>query len=133
MYAEGMILKDRDQVAQRIKNEARQLLEQGPAPLSAAEITQLRYQLTDALDDFVGSERCGESYFINSTTRFARITPRLLFFPSTTIPSPSRNPSTSSRSTFSPVALRMLDLPSTRTATSLLSPVLRLSVMPAII
>lgn len=64
MCAEGMILKDRDQLAQRIKNEARQLLEQGPAPLSAAEITQLRYQLTDALDDFVGSERRGESYFI---------------------------------------------------------------------
>ncbi len=64
MCAEGMILKDRDQLAQRIKNEARQLLEQGPAPLSAAEITQLRYQLTGALDDFVGSERPGESYFI---------------------------------------------------------------------
>jgi hypothetical protein len=67
MCAEGIILVDRDGSAQRIKQEAQALLDQGPAPLSAAEVTHLRYHLTDALDDFVGSERADESFFIAAT------------------------------------------------------------------
>jgi hypothetical protein len=67
MCAEGIILIDRDGNAQRIKQEAQVLLDQGPEPLSAAEVTQLRYQLTDNLDDFAGSVRPGESFFIAAT------------------------------------------------------------------
>ena len=64
MCAEGIILRDHEGVAQRLKKEARELLEQGPQPLSKEEITQLRYALTDNLDDFIGSVRQGESFFI---------------------------------------------------------------------
>ena len=67
MCAEGIILMDRDGSAQRIKQEAQALLDQGPAPLSAAEVMRLRYHLTDLLDDFVGSVRPAESFFIAAT------------------------------------------------------------------
>jgi hypothetical protein len=67
MCAEGIILIDRDGSAQRIKQEAQVLLDQGPEPLSAVEVTKLRYQLTDNLDDFAGSVRPGESFFIAAT------------------------------------------------------------------
>lgn len=67
MCAEGIILIDRDGSAQRIKQEAQAWLDQGPEPLSATEVTQLRYQLTDNLDDFAGSVRPGESFFIVAT------------------------------------------------------------------
>ena len=64
MCAEGFILLDRSGSAQRIKQEAQALLDQGPEPLSTAEVTQMRYQLTDHLDDFAGSVRPTESFFI---------------------------------------------------------------------
>lgn len=66
MCAEGIIVRDHEGVAQRLKQEARDLLEQGPPPLSKEEITQLRYAVTDLLDDFIGSVRTGESFFIAS-------------------------------------------------------------------
>ncbi len=66
MCVEGIILQDHEGVAQRLKQEARELLEQGPHPLSKEEITQLRYALTDNLDDFIGSVRQGENFFIAS-------------------------------------------------------------------
>ncbi len=66
MCAEGIILRDHEGVAQRLKKEARELLEQGPQSLSKEEITQLRYALTDNLDDFIGSVRQGENFFIAS-------------------------------------------------------------------
>ena len=64
MCAEGIILLDQDGTARRIKDEARTLLEQGPWPLSEAEITNTRYMLTDALDDFIGTTTLGENYLI---------------------------------------------------------------------
>lgn len=64
MCAEGLILKDTNGIAQQIKDEARNLFEQGPEPLPASSILQLRYQLTDVLDDFIGSLRRDESLFI---------------------------------------------------------------------
>lgn len=67
MCAEGIILIDRNGSAQRIQREAQALLDQGPEPLSEAEVTQLRYQLTDSLDDFAGSVRPGESFFLAAT------------------------------------------------------------------
>ncbi|MBO0783880.1 MAG: nucleotidyltransferase domain-containing protein [Ktedonobacteraceae bacterium] len=67
MCAEGIILRERDGCAERIQREAQALLDQGPEPLNAAEVTQLRYQLTDSLDDFAGSVRPGESFFLAAT------------------------------------------------------------------
>ncbi|GHO89211.1 nucleotidyltransferase domain-containing protein [Dictyobacter formicarum] len=64
MCAEGIILQNRDGIAQRIKTEAQQLLAAGPEPLNTAQLDRLRYSLTDALDDLEGSQDRGESYFI---------------------------------------------------------------------
>jgi hypothetical protein len=67
MCAEGIILLDRNGSALRIQREAQALLDQGPEPLNDAEVTLLRYHLTDMLDDFAGSVRPGESFFIAAT------------------------------------------------------------------
>jgi hypothetical protein len=64
MCAEGIILREQNGSAQRIKQEAQALLDQGPEPVSGAEVRQLRYQLTDHLDDLTGSARPAESFFI---------------------------------------------------------------------
>ena len=64
MCVEGIILRDSEGLAQSIKKEARMLLEKGPEPLSPKEIIEFRYRITDWLDDFVGSEKLAESYFI---------------------------------------------------------------------
>lgn len=64
MCVEGTILRDSDGLAQSITEEARMLLGQGPKPLSPREIIDFRYRITDLLDDFVGSEKLGESYFV---------------------------------------------------------------------
>jgi hypothetical protein len=64
MCVEGIILRDADGLAQSIKAEAQMLLEHGPEPLSQREIIDLRYEITDLLDDFVGSEKLGESFFV---------------------------------------------------------------------
>lgn len=64
MCAEGIILRDQDGQAIRIKEEARGLIDAGPEPLSAAETNNLRYAITDILDDLLGSQRHDESLFI---------------------------------------------------------------------
>ncbi len=63
MCAEGIVLCDRDGLAERIKAEARDWLARGPAPLSAREIRDARYALTDRLDDFIGATRRDEGMF----------------------------------------------------------------------
>jgi predicted nucleotidyltransferase len=63
MCAEGVVLRDRDGLAERIKMEARDWLARGPAPLSAREIRDARYALTDRLDDFIGATRRDEGMF----------------------------------------------------------------------
>ncbi|HZO89370.1 MAG TPA: nucleotidyltransferase domain-containing protein [Chthonomonadaceae bacterium] len=64
MCAEGIILRDREGLAEDIKREARRWLAQGPEPLTAAQMDHARYRVTDLLDDFLGSERFEESLFI---------------------------------------------------------------------
>lgn len=64
MCLEGVVLRDRDGVAETVRQEARRLIEQGPAPLSESELAFGRYMLTDLLDDFVGSTRHEETVFI---------------------------------------------------------------------
>lgn len=55
MACEGIVLQDRDGWAGRLKQEACALLEQGPPPLTAAELAWARYGLTDLLDDFIAA------------------------------------------------------------------------------
>ena len=56
LCARGLILADVDGAAQRIKGEATALMEAGPEPATEAELVELRYRVTDLLDDFLGSE-----------------------------------------------------------------------------
>jgi len=63
MCAEGIVLRDRDGLAERIKAEAREWLARGPAPLSARAMRDARYALTDRLDDFIGATRLEEGMF----------------------------------------------------------------------
>lgn len=64
MCAEGIILQNREGIAQRIKAEAQQLLAAGPEPLDTAQLDRLRYSLTAVLEDLEGTQDPGESYFI---------------------------------------------------------------------
>lgn len=64
LCVDGVILRDVDGLAQRFHDEARQLLEKGPKPLTPEEIEAYRYGITDLLDDLIGSERDAESLFI---------------------------------------------------------------------
>jgi hypothetical protein len=63
MCAEGLILKD-DGTAEKIKLEAKTLIEKGPDPLTEEEIRIKRYSITDQLMDFEGSTRPEEDLFI---------------------------------------------------------------------
>ncbi|GEN54964.1 nucleotidyltransferase domain-containing protein [Halobacillus faecis] len=65
MVAEGQILKWDDRL-EIVKNEAVDLLKEGPAPWSEETLLLKRYFLTDALDDFVGCTDRGEALFIAS-------------------------------------------------------------------
>lgn len=64
MCAEGVVLRDRDGLAARIKEVARQELEAGPEPLTQRAVDRLRYAITDLIYDLIGSERPEESFFI---------------------------------------------------------------------
>jgi len=62
-WAEGLILKDHDNFAQRLKEKAIAILGQGPDQLTQAEIDQYRYVITDWLDDLVDSSSYEEALF----------------------------------------------------------------------
>lgn len=66
MIFEGQVIKNSEMIAS-IKEEARQILENGPAEWSAQTIDMKRYFLTDTLDDFIGSTNRGEAIFIANT------------------------------------------------------------------
>lgn len=59
-----MRLLDRDGIGRRIQEEASARLAAGPHPLSANELDDRRYLITDLLDDLVGSTDHEESIFI---------------------------------------------------------------------
>ncbi|SHN17789.1 nucleotidyltransferase domain-containing protein [Gracilibacillus kekensis] len=63
MISEGIILKD-EGILVAIKKEAKEKLEKGPEKWSDEMITQKRYFITDALDDFIGSTNRAEDIFI---------------------------------------------------------------------
>ncbi len=64
MVCEGLILRDGDGLATRLKAEGCALLAAGPPPLTRSELDLARYGLTDLLDDFLGSEQFVESLII---------------------------------------------------------------------
>ncbi|MGE5579929.1 MAG: nucleotidyltransferase domain-containing protein [Bacillota bacterium] len=66
MCLEGVVLRDVNGVAEKVREDARRLIEAGPEPLSKADLDFRRYMLTDLLDDFVGSTRPEETVFIAS-------------------------------------------------------------------
>uniref|UniRef100_UPI0024077796 nucleotidyltransferase domain-containing protein n=1 Tax=Psychrobacillus antarcticus TaxID=2879115 RepID=UPI0024077796 len=66
MVSEGIILKD-DGVIETIKNEATELLKEGPKRWSKETVQLKRYFLTDTLDDFIGCSNRAEEIFIANT------------------------------------------------------------------
>jgi len=54
MVAEGRIFGPNPQKAMEWQNAARRMLIEGPAPLSEAQLNQLRYDITDKIDDLRG-------------------------------------------------------------------------------
>jgi hypothetical protein len=66
MVSEGIILKDTG-ILQAVKEEAAELLANGPEEWTTDTITIKRYFLTDVLEDFIGSNNRGEEIFIAGT------------------------------------------------------------------
>ncbi|KOG17501.1 nucleotidyltransferase [Streptomyces viridochromogenes] len=64
MCADGLLLFDIDGVGARLAAEARRLAAAGPPTVSAEEIDDRRYAITDLLDDLSGSTDQGERLFI---------------------------------------------------------------------
>ncbi|MFD9193033.1 nucleotidyltransferase domain-containing protein [Streptomyces phaeochromogenes] len=75
MCADGLLLFDTDGVGARVAAEARKLTSAGPPSVSAEEIDDRRYAITDLLDDLSGSTDQGERLFI--ATELARRTGEL--------------------------------------------------------
>ena len=66
MVAEGIVLKDSG-ILSTIKNEAAELLNEGPALWSEKTVMVKRYMLTDALGDLIGTQNEAEALFIANT------------------------------------------------------------------
>lgn len=66
MVAEGIVLKDSG-ILSTIKNEAAELLNNGPAYWSEQTLKTKRYMLTDALGDLIGTQNEAEALFIANT------------------------------------------------------------------
>jgi hypothetical protein len=64
MCADGLLLFDIDGVGAQLAAEARKLTAAGPPAVSAEEIDNRRYAITDLLDDLAGSADQGERLFI---------------------------------------------------------------------
>jgi hypothetical protein len=66
MCAHGTTLVSVDGAAEKYQSEARRLLAKGPPPITKGELDQRRYELSDLLDDYVGSTSPEELTFIAS-------------------------------------------------------------------
>ncbi|MEU9692339.1 nucleotidyltransferase domain-containing protein [Amycolatopsis japonica] len=64
MCGEGVVLLDRDGFGRRTRAAARARLDAGPPPLSATELEDHRYLLTDLIDDLEGADDPDELVFI---------------------------------------------------------------------
>jgi len=63
MISEGIVLKD-EGIMDSIKKEAKEILNKGPGEWTEETVTIKRYFITDALDDFIGSNNRAEEIFI---------------------------------------------------------------------
>ena len=61
LCAKGLILADVDGNAELIRSEAIALIESGPEAPSEAELADMRYRVTDLLDDFLGCQTQAEA------------------------------------------------------------------------
>ncbi|MDA3645274.1 hypothetical protein LZ318_11130 [Saccharopolyspora indica] len=81
LIAEGAIVADRDGLGARLQDEMRHNLAAGPAAPTPAELAELRYELTDLLDDLAGSTVPAETAFtaaraLNKTAQLALLAAR---------------------------------------------------------
>ncbi|MFF3335744.1 nucleotidyltransferase domain-containing protein [Streptomyces sp. NPDC002888] len=64
MCAEGVLLVDADGLGVTLRNEAQRRLAAGPPPVSTVELEDLRYALTDTLDDLRGCPDAQERMYL---------------------------------------------------------------------
>ncbi|PEC22241.1 nucleotidyltransferase domain-containing protein [Bacillus cereus] len=64
LVSEGIVLKGNDEIIERLKREANDLLKQGPEKWNEETMKQKRYFITDTLDDFIGATKREEELFI---------------------------------------------------------------------
>ncbi|PEY29026.1 nucleotidyltransferase [Bacillus cereus] len=64
LVSEGIILKGKEEIVTGLKQEAQQLLNEGPEKWTEELMRQKRYFITDALDDFIGATKREEELFI---------------------------------------------------------------------
>ncbi|KEK22908.1 nucleotidyltransferase domain-containing protein [Bacillus gaemokensis] len=64
LVSEGIVIKGTKQVVMDLKQEAQQLLNEGPTTWPEELIRQKRYFITDTLDDFIGATKREEELFI---------------------------------------------------------------------
>ncbi|MFC7303637.1 nucleotidyltransferase domain-containing protein [Streptomyces monticola] len=76
MCSAGTLVVDRDGTGARLQAEARRRTDAGPAPVTAQEIEDGRYALSDLLDDLAGCTHPGERLYV--VTEIARRTGELL-------------------------------------------------------
>ncbi len=57
LVAEGVVLKGEDEIVEKLKSEANELLNKGPAKWTEEMMKQKRYFITDTLDDFIGASK----------------------------------------------------------------------------
>jgi hypothetical protein len=63
MVAEGVVIRNNELLAEII-DEAKSIIEEGPAEWTPKEIEFKRYFITDTLDDFIGTNNKAEELFI---------------------------------------------------------------------
>lgn len=64
MCAEGFLMLDSDGTGERIRAEARALLEAGPPPATLIELEDRRYAVTDMLEDLISARDEDEMLFV---------------------------------------------------------------------
>ncbi|PFJ71376.1 nucleotidyltransferase, partial [Bacillus cereus] len=64
LVSEGIALKGENEIVEKLKKEANDLLNKGPAKWTEETMKQKRYFITDTLDDFIGATKREEELFI---------------------------------------------------------------------
>lgn len=64
LVSEGIVLKGENEIVEKLKREANDLLNKGPAKWTEEMMKQKRYFITDTLDDLIGASKREEELFI---------------------------------------------------------------------